>query len=308
MRVEVTPRTATVPAGEAVTLLVTVVNTEQIISAHRVSVLGVDPAWVELDREQLSLFPDAAEVVTATVHLPAGIPAGVRRLAVQVREITAPGDVEVVEVEVVVPAAHGARVELEPPTTTGGSRAEIGVVLTNDGNAEAELVLDGTDADQALRFSFDPPAVRLAPGERATAVATARGRRPLTGSPRIRQLTVLARRAGGEPASTIGTFVQKPVVSRAGLGLLGLLAAISVFAAVIATTFGQVVDHRPPGGVVRTDAMQEHQRRTIRGVFGNRQRGISCIDVGRRGWCTGLVKHAWQLRLSVVLRVRTAHY
>lgn len=242
MRVDVSPAQATVPAGESATLLVTVVNTEPIISAHRITVLGADPAWVTVDQEQLSLFPDTAGVVTVTVQLPPGIPAGVRRIAVQVREITAPGDVEVREIELVVPAAHGARIELEPPSFSGGSKATVGVVLTNQGNAPADLLLAGTDADKALRFQFEPPGLRLAPGESGTVLAKVAGRRPLTGSPKIRQLTVAATRDDGEPVSTIGTFIQRPRVSRGGLGLVGLLAALSVFAAVIATTFGQVVD------------------------------------------------------------------
>src|SRR5690606_21999468 len=137
---------ATVAAGEAATFVVTITNTEPIISAHRVTVLGADPAWVDVDQDQLSLFPDAAGTVTVTVRLPAGIPAGARRLALQVREVTAPGSIEVVEVDIVVPAAHGTRVELEPTSITGGSRATLGVVVVNDGNAETDVTLAGTDA------------------------------------------------------------------------------------------------------------------------------------------------------------------
>ena len=55
---------------------VRVVNTADIISGHRIRVLGVDPRWATLDQDNLSLFPDSSGVAVLTVTLPAGIPAG----------------------------------------------------------------------------------------------------------------------------------------------------------------------------------------------------------------------------------------
>ncbi|MGH9136343.1 MAG: carboxypeptidase regulatory-like domain-containing protein [Acidimicrobiales bacterium] len=257
MLVEVSPTTLNTAPAEPATLLVTIVNTEQIISAHEVTILGADPAWVEIDQPRLSLFPEGVGAVTATVRLPPGIPAGTRRVAVQVREITAPGSVEVVDVDLVVPAQHGTTLELDPPSVTAGSTATVAVVLANQGNADVDLSLVGNDADQAVRFEFDPPDLLLAAGERVTASARLKAKRPLTGSPKIRQYTVAAKVDDGEPVGVTGTFMQRPRLTRGALGLVGLLAALSVFAAVIAITFGQVVKQSESDRDLVLEALRE---------------------------------------------------
>ena len=40
------------------------------------------PRWVEIDRPELALFPAEQAVVAVTITLPAGIPAGVRRITI----------------------------------------------------------------------------------------------------------------------------------------------------------------------------------------------------------------------------------
>ena len=242
MIVDVSPAAVEATPGVPFVLLATITNTEAVIAAYELAVLGLDPEWVEVEDQRPSLFPDGLRVLAITITLPAGVPAGTRRLGVQVREVTAPGSVETVPVEVDIPAEVTTRIELDPPTVTSGKSATVGIVLRNDGNQPEEVELSAFDEEDRVTFTFEPAVLRVEPGEEVVSSVELRARRPLTGSPKLRQFEVTATGVVGDPVVTRGVFVQKPVVSRGGLGLLGLLAAITVFAAVIATTFGAVVD------------------------------------------------------------------
>jgi len=240
MRVEVEPRQATVVPGQATVLTVRVVNTGTVISGHRVRVLGVDPRWVHLDQDQLSLFPDAAGVSVMTVTLPPGIPAGLRRLGVEVQELTPPGGRQVVEVELTVPAQLSLKAELDPPSTTGGRSTAVGVVVDNTGNSEVNIELEGTDEEGQILFAFTPAVATLGPGERTLATAQLRAKRPVFGSPKIRSFNVLVG-PDQPPVSAFGTWVQKPLLSRGAIALIGLALVISVFALILTLSLSKVV-------------------------------------------------------------------
>jgi hypothetical protein len=241
MRVEVFPAHVTMVPGQPVLVAVQVLNTATVISAHKVRILGVDERWVELDTDQLSLFPETTGVVNATISLPEGIPAGTRRLTVQVVELTPPQRTATATIDLTVPEQLGARIAVDPVATTGGRRTEVAVHLANEGNTELALRLDGIDEEDRLSFRFDPREIVLAPGERLTATAELSARRPFAGSPKPR--TYILRAWGTDPPiETFGSFVQKPLISRGMLSLLGLLAAITVFAAVLTASLNRVVD------------------------------------------------------------------
>lgn len=241
MRVEVEPRSATVVPGYPTVLTVRVVNTGTVISGSSLRILGVDPRWVHLDQDQLSLFPDAAGVVVLTVTLPPGIPAGVRLLGVEVRELTPPMDRQVVEVELTVPAELGLKVDLDPVTTTGGHNATVGVLVANTGNSVLDIDLSGTDEEGQVKFIFSPDRATLAPGDRTLAAAELKAKRPLLGSPKIRSFKVLVGPAQ-PPVGAFGTWVQKPRLTRGAIALIGLLLVVSVFALVLTFSLSRVVN------------------------------------------------------------------
>lgn len=241
MRVDAGPQRSAVTPGVPAVVTATVFNAGDVIAAYRVDVLGVDARWVETDVETLQLFPGSSGTVVVTVTMPPGIPAGTRTLGLQVTELTPPGAVELAEVELVVVPEAAAALVIEPLSLTGNRSAELGVTLRNDGNTVLDLALLGEDPEGGTRFEFTPPEVRLNPGETAAVSARVSGRRPLLGSPRMRPFTITA--SGCEPApQAFGTFLQRPVLPRGALALLGLLAAVSVFALVITGALSAVVD------------------------------------------------------------------
>ena len=240
MRVEVEPRSATIVPGQPTLLTIRVVNTGTVISGQRIRVLGADPRWVQLDQEQLSLFPDAAGVAILTVTLPPGIPAGLRSVGVEVQELTPPQDRVVVDVELTVPAELGLKVGLDPVSVTGGKRATLGVTVDNIGNSPVDVDLAGTDEEAQVLFAFKPPGAILGPGERILATALLRAKRPFWGSPKIRPFKVNVGPAQ-PPVSVIGTWIQKPLLTRGAIALIGLVLAITVFAAILTVSLSRVV-------------------------------------------------------------------
>ena len=244
MRVSVSPVTAAAAPGQPVVLTVQVTNTSDIISGHAVRVLGVDDSWLLPGTGELSLFPGATGVAVLTLMVPADLPAGRRRIGVQVRELTEPGRTAIVDVDLEVPSEPGASIALDPVTQTGGRTASYAVVVHNTGNTHISSLLAGGDEESKVRFQFTPALVDLAPGERTAVQVRLKASRRLAGSPAVRPFSVrLDEVELPEPQGEArGTLVQKAWLSRGSLSLVGLLAAVTVFAVVITIALSGVVN------------------------------------------------------------------
>jgi hypothetical protein len=241
MRVEVSPRSATVTPGQPSLFTVLVFNNEPLISGHSLRVLGADATWASLDKQSLSLFPGASGVAVLSVTLPKGSPAGPRRVSVEVRELTSPGSVEVVDLDLEVPSRRALTLKLSPPSVTAGRSASVVAFVDNAGNITEDVRFEGSDEEGKVAFKFTPTELRLAPGEAQPASVDLRAPRPLVGSPRVRPFTLKALGGDlGQGAEVFGTFVQKPWLTRGYVALVGLLAAATVFAAVLTSTLSQL--------------------------------------------------------------------
>src|SRR6478752_4014703 len=199
MRVFVTPDRIELGPEGTVEVLITVHNTGTLIGGYQLRVLGADPSWVTLQTDSLSLFPDESQTVTATVAVPAGVAAGERRMAVQVRELTPPHAISINELELLVPAAEAMAVDLTPMTVIGGGHGMFGVLLHNTGNTTVTTELAGSDAEDVMDFRFEPSVVTLAPGDQAISDLRASGPRRWFGQPVVRPFGVLLVPPGSRP-------------------------------------------------------------------------------------------------------------
>ncbi|WP_370250080.1 carboxypeptidase regulatory-like domain-containing protein [Nocardioides sp.] len=288
MRLDISPRELQALPGVPQQIALTITNTGTVIGGYRLRLLGLDPAWVQLDSEQVSLFPEESGTITATVTVPVGLPAGERRLSVQVRELTPPHASELADITLTVPEARDVRLAVDPPTTTAGRRASYSVLVSNTGNTRVAGRVMGDDPEATLRFTSEPAEVDLGPGEHAVVNLKVSGRRPFAGSPRLRLLEVhlvdptgtgpatgpsapaaLGAAEAADPADPpaadlapprVGrrrsrpappegslplaqaSLVQKSFLARGALSLLGLLAAVTVFAIVITIALSRIVD------------------------------------------------------------------
>lgn len=243
MRVDVDRRRAPAIAGSAVAFVVTVTNTTDLIGGYTARVLGLDPTWVQTEPERLSLFPGATDTITITVTTPPGLRAGDRRFAVQVRELTPPTRTTVVDLDLEIAAAPLVEMDLDPRTVTAGKRGSFGLLVDNVGNTQVSGALCGQDDQEKIRYRFTPPLLDLAPGEHAAVEIKVKARRRFIGQPVVRPFT-LRIDDGREPdqqPKTTGTFMQRPLIARGAVSLLGLLASITVFALVITYALSSVV-------------------------------------------------------------------
>ncbi len=257
MRVHVTPLHAEISAGIAQSITVSISNTETIIAGYAVRILGADPGWVELEAESISLFPDETRTLGVSVDPPAGIPAGSRRIAVQVRELTPPYETTITEVELTVPAAAMVQLRVDPVAVTAGKRASFSLLVENTGNTDIKGYLSGDDPESKVRFAFEPERVTLPPAQHLVVDMQVAARRRFFGTPTVRPLSLYlepvpddaffnpdapaALRNDDREVLASATFVQKSVMARGALSLLGLLFAATVFAIVITIALSRLV-------------------------------------------------------------------
>ena len=257
MRVEVTPTRVELSPGFAHSVSVTIANTETIIAGFSIRVLGADPGWVELPADGLSLFPDESRSFDLTVTPPAGLPAGTRRVAVQVRELTPPFATTITDIDLMVPAAPRSTLRVDPLAVTAGKRATFSLLVENTGNTDLRGRLAGDDPAAQVRFTFDPERIVIAPGQHSVIDLQAAAKRRLFGTPTVRSLSIYldplpedvffrpdpspSASTDERPALATATFIQKAIVARGALALVGLLVAASVFAVVITVALSRLV-------------------------------------------------------------------
>ncbi|SDD79912.1 carboxypeptidase regulatory-like domain-containing protein [Nocardioides lianchengensis] len=281
MHVDISPRRFELVPGIPQPVYVTISNNDTVIGGYAVRVLGADPSWITVDQADVSLFPDESRTVTVLVSVPEGMTAGERRLSVQVRELTPPEASVVEEVVFTVPEAPAVKLRVDPLAVTAGRTARLNLLLDNTGNTRIDQRLHGQDPESRVRFRFDPPVVTLEPGEHALVDVRATAKQPFLGNPVVRPLELrlvprdyvpapppppkkdekkdgekslaapsLRRRRKAPvpriddeavPVLANATFIQKPMVSRGPVSLLGLLLAVTVFAIVITLALSRIV-------------------------------------------------------------------
>ncbi|UJP41044.1 carboxypeptidase regulatory-like domain-containing protein [Cellulomonas palmilytica] len=245
MHLDLEPRRLVVQPHQGASLVATVTNTTDVIAGYAVRVLGADPSWVSVDEPQLRLFPSETAAVVVTLRLPEGLPAGERRVAVQVRDLADESAIAVQDVVLDVPPVPRTSVRLDPPTVTAGKAAAYSVVVHNEGNTQQVTGLLARDPEAATTFTFRPESLTLPPGQSATVAMQARARRPFAGDPRLRpfelRLTGPTAPPPEAPPAAAGVFVQKPRFARGVIALAGLLLALTTFAVVITVALSSVV-------------------------------------------------------------------
>lgn len=233
------PDSIEVSPGESGAVTIAITNTSTVINAYHVEVFGLDPEWVEATPSTVSLFPGDTEHVQLVFRLPDDYPASDRTVAVNV---VSENDASFALSQVglnVLPREQLA-VSVDPIVVTGGRSATFGIIVANSGNAPLVATGFAIDPEDLAGFVFDPPSVLVAPGRDQVIKVVAKGGRQWFGQPRARTFTFGA--VAETSAEVLGTFIQRPRISRWMLSLLGLLIAAGVFALVLSSTFDKVAE------------------------------------------------------------------
>lgn len=239
--------------GQTVRIALSVANTSDVIDAYTLRVYGLDVTWVTATPDRLSLFPGDIGQVTLDLSVPHDFPAGLRQISVHVQSENQPTDFALGSFSLFIADRPLVSLALDPVTITGGKAAQFGMVVVNKGNAAVDVAADAVDPEELAQFEFEPAVMHLLPGEQQVVRASVRSKRPWVGAPKVRVLTFRASAVGR--AEAIGTFVQRPRISRWLLSLMGLIAAAAVFAAVISRTLSSVVDEAAVGADLVNEAL-----------------------------------------------------
>lgn len=239
MHADISPNLLEVGPNETCSLTVRITNTMDTIDAYEVSLFGLDPTWVTVDPPRLSLFPTEAGDVQITVALPPMFPAGHRQLTVHVRSENDPTSFALTPLGLVALGQQRMSIRVDPVLITGGKDATFGVVVSNDGNTTINGIVTATDPEELLAINLRPADVELPPGHQEVVQAHVAGKRPWVGQPKVRAVTFTV--DSTTQVQAMGTFLQKPRISRWLLSLMGLLLAAAIFAVVLSRTFDNVV-------------------------------------------------------------------
>ena len=280
MRLSVEPRRTVATPGVPTLLGVVVTNSSEVIAGYVLRVLGADPSWVDIEDPSPRLFPGESVSVGLTLTLPEGVPAGERRVSIQVRDVTDEAAIAIEDVTLDVPARPRTTVRLEPATVTAGKVAAFAALVHNEGNTVQHGRLVAQDPEARTTYTFLPVDFSLAPGQSASVAMEARAKRPFVGDPLLRPFELRLAGPGAPPAdappAAAGVFVQKPLLSRGIVGLLGLLLAITVFAVVISIALGSVAGR---SAADRQLALQVAQARETTSVTGSSALAGSVIEL-----------------------------
>ena len=211
--VSLTPTELRVSPGEGISAVIEVQNFGRVVDAYAIDIEGMASGWFTLQRDSVSLFPGDADSVGLTFHVPPGSEAlaGAYRLRVMVSSSVFPGEETTVQNTVQVEPVRDYAARIRPELVAAPS-GEYSISVTNTGNAEITLDLDGTDPEGLCRCSFNPNPLSVSPGETADAEALVKPRRrPLVEPARRYDLTLnLTPRQPGERTSLTARLEGSP--------------------------------------------------------------------------------------------------
>ena len=185
MRTLAWPESVEVSPGDNGFVSIAITNTSNVIDAYRVQVFGLDPEWVDVVPERLSLFPGETANVDIKVRLPDDYPASQRTLSVNVISDDQPEAFALTQVALDIRPRTKTSVAVDPTVITAGRAATFGLVVSNTGNAPVRATGYAIDPEDLAQFTFEPPTVIVSPGREQVIEITAQGGRNWFGQHRL---------------------------------------------------------------------------------------------------------------------------
>lgn len=188
---------------------------------------GLAAGWTTLRPATITLFGGSQGQVDVEINPPLlpSTSAGSTALTIRVVPQNDPDDVASTEATLLIAANHDRRVTLLQPALRARRKAIYEVMVDNQGNTQASCRMRIADSSSRVEADFDPPAIGVEPGA-STLVKMKLRSSHLQWERRSRtiQFTVEAEQSGCPTASSMGTFVQAPVVPERFWGRLFSLA------------------------------------------------------------------------------------
>ena len=224
------------PGSDASTTI-SIRNSGSVVDVFTVEIAGLDESWVDLSVSSVSLFPgdQSTSELKLTVPRDGTALAQTYPFTVKVASRKDPSQTVDVECALDVGAYYELEATIDPQQARGGSHS-YSVLLSNTGNAELSVTLEGSDPQGNSSFTYSQRTARIAPGKTQTVTVTVvANNRPLRGRPRTRGFTIQASPAQGTapPATLMGSLEVPPRLPRwaipAGIGVfVGIAALIAI--------------------------------------------------------------------------------
>ncbi|MCU1486162.1 MAG: putative collagen-binding protein, partial [Actinomycetia bacterium] len=233
LKVHLEPAQATVTPGTGLMLTVVVTNDGDVERTCRVRVVGLEAPWVEHSDGELTVPVGSRLEVPIRVTLPLGFPRGETLVGFEVQADGGEPPM-VVDTRLAVSDLESLNIGLSPVTVRGGWKGKFRLNIENRGTDPLTIKLTGRgvgpeETKSDLDFTFKPDSITLRPGERVKTRGSVSGKRHVFGNPRRRALTVTAQ---GEtaPRHVQGAFVQRPLMPRNVLRIVGLVLVLAMWA------------------------------------------------------------------------------
>ncbi|MCH7652514.1 MAG: hypothetical protein IIB14_02430, partial [Chloroflexi bacterium] len=224
------------PGSDASTTI-SIRNSGSVVDVFTVEIAGLDESWVDLSVSSVSLFPGDQSTSELKITVPRDGTALARKYPFTVKVASRKDPSQTVDVECAleVGAYYEFNANIDPLQARGGSHG-YSVLLSNTGNAELSVTLEGSDPQGNSSFTYSQRTARIAPGNTQTVTVTVVAiNRPLRGRPRTTGFSIQASPAQGTatPVTLTGRLEVPPRLPRwaipAGIGaFMGIAALIAI--------------------------------------------------------------------------------
>jgi hypothetical protein len=157
-----------VAPGESVEATITIRNQSQIVDQFGIRIEGLQPTWWTLSTSSVSLFPEEQGEVKLTIHPPKEAEAKAGSYSFQIRAVSQANPEEMTEEKAYLILRGFLVWDVEmSPTKVAGASGTYQITVTNSGNADIRLILEGKDPEEALEYTFRHNKVIVPAGESA---------------------------------------------------------------------------------------------------------------------------------------------
>jgi len=236
IKVSLTPdKIRVLPDAEPIETMIIIQNAGATVDQYAVELDQLPTTWYSLSNTSVALFPQDKEEAKLIIHPPKGgaAKAGIYPFSVTVVSRADPSQTSRTEGVLEIGAVAAFELSMSPTKVTG-RKGNYTLNLRNGGNADIEVVLEGSDNEESARYGFSPKAPQLAAGQKAQVRLRVKARRSnIAGAKKSIDFTVRGTPSKGEPKAVQGQLNHKPMFRtwrpiRRTLLILVLLALLGV--------------------------------------------------------------------------------
>ena len=207
------PKRVELEAGEQSQFQITLSNQSRTVRHFSLQIDGVPREWYTLPTTSVRLMPDETKTTTLQIRTPRATTttAGDYTLTLTADDNDERDRQSVsANVALTIQPFYGFAVDMLPTRITKDRLVQF--TIENNGNAPDTYGLVGRDAEDTLKFEFDPPRITVEPGTTETVMfrVNPRNNPPWVGQPEMYPLEVTAEAASGGEKQVHGQRVVEP--------------------------------------------------------------------------------------------------